>query len=101
MNKIYFSGKITGLDLLEAHQMFQKAESHLIQKYDCEIINPMKEIPYEKGKTWEQYMIDDIKLLFDCDAIYMLENWKESKGARIEFAIAYESSKKIMFADAL
>ena len=98
MNKIYISGKITGLDLREALIKFQDAESHLIMKYDnVEVVNPMREVPYEKGKTWDQYMIEDISLLFKCDTIYMLDNWEDSKGARIECSIAREMSKNILF----
>jgi hypothetical protein len=37
-------------------------------------------------------MISDIWELCRCDSIYMLENWKDSKGARIELIIA-----KILF----
>lgn len=50
----------------------------------------MKESPYVEGKTWEEYMIEDIQLLFGCKAICMLPNWKDSKGARIELNIAEE-----------
>ena len=97
MNKIYISGKITGLRLTEARARFDKAESELVSRYNCDVINPMSKIPYEPGKTWSQYMLDDIALLFSCDAIYMLDNWKDSTGARIEFAIACELSKIIIF----
>ena len=97
MNKIYISGKITGLRLEEAKARFDKAESELVSRYNCEVVNPLKKISYDADKTWCQYMLDDIALLFSCDAIYMLDNWKDSKGARIEFAIACELSKIIIF----
>ena len=32
----------------------------------------------------------DIKLLMDCDYIYMLDNWTESTGAKTEFRLAVE-----------
>lgn len=98
MESIYISGKITGLDIGEAAINFQNAESHLIQTYDnIEVINPIRSVPYKKGKTWEEYMIDDIALLFECDTIYMLKNWTDSKGARIECAIAMNMGKTILF----
>lgn len=101
MKRIYISGKITGLDMLEATSNFQKAESFLIEKYgDIEVVNPMVAVPYEKNKTWEQYMLDDIELLFACDSIYMLNNWEDSKGARVECSIAKELSKTILFQEA-
>jgi hypothetical protein len=43
---------------------------------------------HEKAKSWKDYMITDIKALVDCDAIFLLVNWTESKGAIVEFYIA-------------
>jgi hypothetical protein len=98
MKRIYISGKITGLDTLEAARKFQDAEHYLIMNYDnIEIVNPMRKVPHKKEKTWEQYMIEDISLLFGCDTIYMLDNWESSKGARVECSIAKEMSKNILF----
>jgi hypothetical protein len=53
-------------------------------------VNPIYVSPYEKDKQWADYMADDIKALFECDAIYMLSDWGQSKGARVEYAIAKE-----------
>jgi len=39
---------------------------------------------------YKEYMIADITALFYCDAIFMLNGWEESKGARIEKFIAKE-----------
>jgi hypothetical protein len=98
MKRIYISGKISGLDILEAARNFQEAESYLIINYEnIDVVNPMRESPYEKDKTWEQYMLEDINLLFSCDSIFMLENWKSSKGARIEHNIAVEMGKIILY----
>lgn len=87
--KIYISGKITGLSLVVAEMNFEKVEK-IILDLGHEPINPMKIIPYDPKLTWEDYMIGDIKALFECQAIFMQENWAESKGARIERSIAFE-----------
>jgi hypothetical protein len=42
-------------------------------------------------------MLEDIKNLFYCDSIFMLHNWVESKGARIEHFIATEMEIKIFY----
>ena len=88
--RVYISGKITGLDLAEARKQFTEAEGIIRQRLgeEVEVINPMKEVPYVEGKTWEEYMKDDIKLLMECNMIYMIEGWKTSKGANIEFNLA-------------
>lgn len=94
--KIYISGKITGLPIEIARIRF-KAAGIRINIMGHESVNPMELTPYDENKSWNDYMIDDIKLLFDCDGIYMIDNWKESKGARIEHNIAIETGKVIFY----
>jgi len=33
-------------------------------------------------------MKEDLKALLDCDGIYMLRGWEQSKGAKIEYELA-------------
>lgn len=97
--KIYISGKITGLPIEEAQAMFQAAEDHLnesLKEYNVEVVNPMK-IDHSHGQTWEEFMREDIYALLSCDSIYMLKNWTDSKGARLECAIAKEIGLVISF----
>ena len=87
--KVYISGKITGLPIAEARAKFEKAEIMFKEK-DLEPVNPFKvckdiEGPYT---TWEEYMVRDLEALLGCNAIYMLDNWGASKGARVEHAVA-------------
>lgn len=96
--KIYISGQITGLDSQEARAKFDEAERILIEK-GYSPVNPMKLNVAIEGKTWEEYMLDDLRLLFDCDAIYLLDNWQASKGARIEYHIAQEMGMIIHLMD--
>lgn len=85
MKKIYISGKITGIEI-EAPALFAKAEKEL-QAKGFETVNPMT-LNHNHDKSWHAYMKQDIKALCDCDSIYMLANWKDSKGAIIEMEIA-------------
>lgn len=88
--KIYISGKITGLPIEEAQQIFADAADQLaIMQH--EPINPMAHVPYNPDWQYHDYMAEDVRLLLQCDAIYMLHNWHDSKGARIERAIAMEA----------
>lgn len=94
--KTYISGQITGLELSEAQAKFYSAEQHLLsQGYNP--VNPMKVCPFNPEYKWEDYMIEDIKALFDCEAIYMLHGWHQSKGARIEHHIAKELGMHIIY----
>lgn len=107
---IYISGKISGLDINEAERRFNKAECDLTKTYNYltkespsfkgqsfTIINPLKIQRHVPGKTWEEYMLKDIKYLFRCTNIYMLRNWQDSKGARVEHAIAKELGLSIVY----
>ena len=93
--KIYISGKITGLDADVAFKNFEEAEQFLL-KQNFVPVNPLKEI--EATDDWELAMVQDIKLLFGCDGIFMLSNWMYSKGARIEKAIAEVLDKPVLHA---
>lgn len=94
MSKIYISGKITGDDNFK--RKFEKAamNCHLSGWERNEILNPC-ELPVQE--SWQDYMIMDIKELFECSHIFMLQDWKQSKGARIEHAIALETGLTIIY----
>ena len=95
--KVYISGKITGLEINTARQYFDTVEEKLKAK-GLNPVNPMALIPYNPDWKWEDYMAEDMRLLLVCDAIFMLENWQDSKGARIEHAAAKESGLQVFYA---
>lgn len=89
--KIYISGPITGTS--DYQERFEAAEQIINANGDGDIIavNPVKEtanIPI--GSPWETYMRACMKLIADCDAIYMLDGWSGSRGARLEYLVAKE-----------
>lgn len=93
--KTYISGQITGLPLNEALKHFGNAEN-LLKSQGLKVVNPLTH-NHNNGGKWEEYILEDIKLLFQCQAIYMLHNWQQSKGARIEHAIAKELNIPITY----
>ena len=94
--KIYISGKITGLNQTDVEKKFETQEFFL-QSKGYVVVNPLKICPFDKKKKWHDYMIKDIEELLRCDAIFMLKDWGQSKGARIEYEIAKELELKIFF----
>jgi len=92
--KIYISGKISGIEA-KAPTIFKKAEDVLISQ-GWEPINPMT-IQHKENSNWVDFMKNDIKALFDCDSIFMLKNWKRSKGARLELNIAKKLQMNVIF----
>ena len=92
--KIYISGKISGIEN-EAPELFAKAEKEL-QAKGFETVNPMT-LNHQHNKSWHSYMKEDVKALCECDVIYMLPNWTDSKGAIIEHTIAMYLGLKVQY----
>jgi Asp-tRNA(Asn)/Glu-tRNA(Gln) amidotransferase A subunit family amidase len=92
--KIYISGKITGLDENEAFKNFNEAELYL-RSQGHEVVNPMT-LPHQHDRTWKSYMKEDVKAMMDCDAVYLLSNFRNSKGAMIERNIAKQLEMEII-----
>ena len=84
MKRIYISGQITGNPL---YKVQFAAAARIIKFAGFEPVNPA-ELELSKDATWTDYMRRDLKLLCDCDSIYMLKNWKKSKGAKLEHEVA-------------
>lgn len=93
--KIYISGKITGLTEEDYVPRFNQAEANF-KAEGYEVVNPLK-LDHTLNNYWVDYMITCIDALFECDAIYMLNNYKLSRGAKIEHAIAVEMGKQIFY----
>lgn len=86
MKKIYLSGPITGLDYNQVAEAFENA-AHEIRAMGFEPVSPMcNGVAIEAG--WDSHMRADIKLLLDCEGIHMLPDWRNSRGAILEYQIA-------------
>lgn len=94
--KIYISGKITGLPTEIAEENFRRSEE-LLTAIGFETVNPMREIA-KKHREWIDYICDDLRLLNDCDAIYLQSNWTDSQGSNIERSFAKAKGIRIFYA---
>lgn len=93
--RIYISGKVTGIPIGVARERFAKAQSFL-EDVGFDVVNPMRNgLP--TSEPWERHIAKDIELLLPCDAVYMLDGWRLSRGARIEYDIAVETDKYVLF----
>ena len=92
--KIYISGKISGMEE-KARELFLDAQKTL-EEAGFEAINPMA-LNHDHDKSWESFMKEDLKALLDCDAVYMLPNWKKSPGAIIEYFLAIQLSMPVYY----
>ena len=89
MKKVYLSGKIAGLSEEEYKQNFAQAAMDALEFFPDEqvtIVNPAT-LPAIHN-SWADYLIRDLMLLKDCDAIVMLPDWTDSNGAKVEHAFA-------------
>jgi len=91
--KVYISGPISGST--NYPQSFEKAAEYLLHM-GYKVIDPSTIDPpsHLKGdvtfESWNYYMREAIKLMMDCDRIYMLDGWEDSYGAKIEHMLAKE-----------
>ena len=92
-SKIYISGAISNVSKYVSDAKFGAAEQWCIERGYIPI-NP-NNMPCNLSH-WEEFMKRDIKLLVDCDVILMLDNWKVSRGARLEYDIATRLGMEVL-----
>ncbi len=83
--KIYIIGKVTGLDYSETQKKFSQVEEDIIKAGHL-AVNPMRIVPKNTGWTIAMKML--LPHLADCDAVYLLPDWKKSLGGQLEYFIA-------------
>ena len=93
--KIYISGKISGTDITETRKRFAAA-AKAMKRLGYEPVNPLDN-ELSEHDNWEAHIVKDIATLLQCKAIYMLQDWQDSKGARIEYYIATQIGIPIMY----
>lgn len=96
--KVYISGPVSGLPLEEAQATFA-ARERALKRAGYKVVNPLAESLKRLGydRVWEEYMAVDVLLLLKCDMINFLEGWADSRGSRLEAAIAKEKGIAILF----
>lgn len=94
---VYISGKVSGDS--NFREKFAIAEKALKGKHPVLKIKTVNPVKGEKeGKSWEYYLKKDIKKLLKCNAIYLLPDWRESKGALFEKEIAEKLGYTVIYA---
>ncbi len=93
--KVYIAGKITGLPEYRFKPKFANAEqAFLILKY--QVVNPVK-LDHNHDKKWKSYMRVCLRALKTCDFIFMLNDWQESEGAKMEHWFALRYNIKVIY----
>jgi len=85
--KIYIAGPITDLDPAVAYEAFLKAENAICHAGHVPL-NPMKLVDQTSGRLYNEYLLDALAvMMLQADAVYLMDNWTDSKGAQVENAI--------------
>ena len=84
---IYISGPMTGLPDNNREAFARAATMLRADPRFTEVISPA-ELDHAPGATWADFMRRDIEELVKCDAIYLLDGRKTSRGAQLEMQIA-------------
>ncbi len=95
--KIYVAGKITGEERSAVEKKFQAAKELLVNKGHSVFIPTV--LPDYKDVSHEDYLYICYSMIDVCDAVYMLDNWQNSKGARMELQHAADFDKQIIYQD--
>ena len=89
--KVYIAGKITGNP--DYKKQFAEAEADL-RSAGYITMNPAV-LP--DGFEWNEYMNICFKMIDVCDAVFFINNWIDSRGARMEYQYAGLNRKELMF----
>lgn len=95
VKKCYISLPITGRDIEKVKKDIERIKIKLIHNGYSPVSPFDREINF--NATHEQHMREDFKLLLDCDAIYMADEWTNSKGCKAEFDCALACGIKPIF----
>lgn len=96
--KVYVSGPMKGFSWENCVARFQAAKDE-VTALGHEAVSPAD--IQDESFSYQDYMRADLKLLLDCDVIYMMRGWDESKGAMIEYEVARVCGMTILFQRAM
>lgn len=91
--KLYLSGKISGdPDYKKKFEHFE----NIFAGAGHSVMNPARIKMYDAFK-WEDYMVVSAAMQSLCEAIVLLPDWMESRGARCEANAAHNLKQQIFF----
>jgi hypothetical protein len=90
--KVYISGPVSNRNFEKAREHFRRVaedlKSYGLITVDPTLIEESSSFEDKEFKGWEDFMREGIRLLVGCDAIYLLEGYEHSRGAKLEKLIA-------------
>lgn len=84
--KVYLAGPMTGLPEFNFPTFYKAAE--ILKAKGFIVENPAEHAKNKPQSSWSGYMRQAIKILVDCDEVYLLPGWGHSSGANEEHNLA-------------
>ncbi len=93
MNKVYISGRISGLPRDQYMRLFFIAAS-MLKERGYKPVNPTRFLMCRwpwlyRLLGYNLTLLIDLWMLMRCDLIYKIPGWQQSRGANIESCVAY------------
>lgn len=85
---LYLCGPMTGLPGYNYDAFFQA--EHQLREAGYMVANPARIEGSHEHWTWEMWMREGLKALLLCEALAVLPDWQESKGAGLETSLAHD-----------
>lgn len=92
--KVYVSLPISGHDIKNVKERAERAAQYLRDK-GYEPVTPF-DVSQDENASYSERMGKDINALLDCDAVFFLRGWEQSKGCRLERHAAMIYDKEMM-----
>ncbi len=91
--RVYISGPISGLSRRRYMARFALAEEYL-KRQGFQVCNPTRLAPCRwlwlyRLMGYRLTLLYDLWHLMRCSHIYLMDGWKDSRGAQIEWSVAY------------
>lgn len=90
--KVYISGPMTGYEDFN-FPAFNEMEAVVLNDFDfVDVVNPVdisqRVEQWNPDADYQDYLREDFKALIDCDAVLLLDGWKDSGGCQKEAIVA-------------
>lgn len=100
MKLIYIAGAIEAETAWARERNIRVAEARALRliKMGAAVYCPHTQCRFYDGELpWDDWLKRDLEILSRCNAIFMLENWKDSKGAKLEYETATRWGMRVLF----
>lgn len=94
--KIYISIPITGHDSTKTREEADRVKA-MLSRQGHTPVNPFDIPTGVRDLQCIDHLLADLRVLNDCDAIYMCRGWENSKGCTVEHCFAHEYNKIIIY----